>query len=673
MSKDHVTEEVLSPLVKQALASTPAHKKLRAVQIYPRQQTGPFYCKLYERGMPPYISTIEAVAAAMNQLIGYPELTPTVKAVKPRPQGHPYTLSQAVEYQDANQFPDSTLDHLAITRQREIAALTTYSLLMACDPDKHMYNWGKNERTNLLMHIDHDCAFGVLIEKIYPERRLPIGSSSARLILEYPNLILSLEEMFEIFDEETLHAFPNDEDTRPYNHPLKQYADKANYQGFSRLHEDLDFIQWKYFYLTKALLLQDEALVKRVIADHSVDESDDHQLDHLLFQTMMERHSLVRLALMYDERYLHFLTNNMPNLMATLEAEIEESNEHYDSDHPPLDFDTCKVKLKVLTTGVKANIATLTPEKKALRALLMTNVRINRALKIIHRIDEIIQSLDDHTNQLDAFIESHQKQLQNCWNTDQFSTLFNQLKLRGLPTHLINQYLERHANTTIEKAIKIIKEEINHAIKTFLARQESSRQYINKRLRLFICDHAQHYPMKNLPELLETLKALAPNDAVNHLCALLNRIPFPDWPNSFLLLFVAPPPGWRIELDKHYDQNTQSNFSKGYLFICALNTVNTDTARASLFKPHQQTAQSKLWHLITHKNQPSTTHLFTTDEISHIYNMTKTLPPTWFDLESLERAVTTAKEAGKVEISPFCDAEKFSFQIPQTCNPAPSV
>lgn len=610
----NVATKNLSPEVQQA------RQKLKAQgQDTPKALviSSGDYCKLYPPGTTPYISTIEAMASKLAQHVFFANITPPYQAyMPPTKNGKPYALSKAIEFQAADSLSDSTLNFLATNKKRQLAALSVKNLLAFRDPDKHMLNWGIMTGTGDIVEIDHDRAFGELPAKYQPDADFTQPSTEEDRIDRHPNLIHSIEEMFLVFDETTIQTFPNNDDLRPYNHPLKQSNNTDLFEGFKALAADPEFIQWKYYYLTKTVLMADEAVVDQLIEENSVGTTAD---DAALKKAILEPIQDLMNVLVYDRHYLAFLTTQMTHLEPALTAEISESNA-LRTTHPSLtDIDKLKLKLHELKETVTATIAQDTPQKKARRHYYGQMQRIMREQQVVLRLNWAIKRQQELQQTLHDFINKHASAgtlTEGHPDAKAISTrLFRLLESYQVPVSVVNVFFKKK-NWPLHSLFTHLQKHASQYLSRLSTRLTASHQYIDHHIKLLVTNYAVHCPEKDLRHFLDILRALPPKEAVAHFCSLLNRLPFTCWPVSFLMLAGDKNHSWQPQLKLHAEKYKTSHFRDGFLFVSALTATNSNALKAGFFKAHQVVAQNKLWQHLTQPEVQAT--IFTKEEWAHV-------------------------------------------------------
>lgn len=275
-------------------------------------------------GTKQYLATIEAVSAQLSALVLGVDFAPKVRvAANQSQETKPRLLSKSIQnYIPALQLDDLQISHLIRYKRREVVKLFLKIFCFA-EPDLHANgNWGINVDTKKIVNVDHGRAFSSFSALFSSPNERVGGETDVFLLSRYPHLVYTTDTMLNIISADDINNMPLFNDLRPYNTPFS-FIKPELLQKLHALRTNEEFIRWKFFYLTKYLLLITPTQVKKIVASHSIaaDDSDDRFCCEIL-----KRRAIIQEVLFSIPEYRQFLDITMPKLQNELQQEIAKYN-----------------------------------------------------------------------------------------------------------------------------------------------------------------------------------------------------------------------------------------------------------------------------------------------------------------------------------------------------------
>jgi len=386
-----------------------------------RGRTSEYYLKSYsKRDKPPdpYLSTVEAVGAELMRLVFSPSYTPKVRVVTLREtssDARPNVISKKINFKTINKLTENFFQFFN-KQQRGIIKLM---LTIFCfeESDLHKENCGI-DHANEIVKIDHDCLFGDFSNQLLSESEKFHGETSEEFLLPWPNLLYPPKDMFAIISEEDVVSLPRFHVTKPWNHPLDCFFDKsARDTQYEALSYDSEIIKWKYFYLTKYLVLLTLETVHLIIRDHSVG-SDEKDKEFESF--ILTRRQKIENVLLHIPEYYRFLKNVMSkqDMMNEFYKEIAAFNETFfdKQGHPKPHKQYRVLNVRKISETLNALIQTAErvkeldaqyPELWSTQKINIGIAKVKRETEACHRLVnglqqqiQVLQELDIEVNHL---------------------------------------------------------------------------------------------------------------------------------------------------------------------------------------------------------------------------------------------------------------------------------
>lgn len=358
------------------------------------EQFTPYHLKKYLKCDNPkqYLATIEAVSSSLMKLVFGADFTPKVRVVagggnSSSPQAISKTL---VNLRHFRTLTEANIAEIRNKKQRDLAKLL---LTVFCfkEPDLHAGNWGIDGDT--LVHFDNDRKFAPFSIQ-FAGAEAPAGAETdCAMLALWSNLIYSLEDAFSIVSPDDLLDMVLFKDLKPYNHPFKRTSSHLDTTLSGFLSSDPLFIQWKFFYLTKYLLLMTKDRVKTIIESHSIAPD---AMDDSFCAEIMTHHAKIKTALFYLPEYQAFLKNFSIELFNEMLSELSDYNKELCDKKGQIKLPKKKFAV-LLDTTLASDFAALqreardtinndTPEKAARRHIDLQLARIKRGIAAIQNI-----------------------------------------------------------------------------------------------------------------------------------------------------------------------------------------------------------------------------------------------------------------------------------------------
>jgi len=402
-----------------------------------------------------YLATIEAVGAHFLQLVFSPHFTPKVRVVEdPNFAEKPMVISKEIPgFRSAEFFSPDEITKLVNTKQRDFARLI---LIVFCfkNPDLHVRNWGVN-RNGDIVEFDQDqifCNFTYHFQGKYAQFN---GETEKFFLDRWPDLIYNLNEAFDIISDDDILNMPIFEDTKTYNHPLRRESrpiEEDQWNSFlGQLQKNHQFVQWKFFYLTKYLLLLSHERIETTIKSHSPKSANNDSINQDFLEHIKGRHLQIKDVLFHMPRneYQFFLDNIFPGLERELEKEITAYNASFSDchgvvkkhkEHHAVSWDWVKEALKKLKEEANLAIKENTIENQKKRRIRLEIARIFREINVTRTINEALNNptakhdvvyLEKRLQKAVGFINQHitllLKNNGDYFSTEDFTIIWNAL------------------------------------------------------------------------------------------------------------------------------------------------------------------------------------------------------------------------------------------------------
>lgn len=517
----------------------PPKTKLNALPVRKPTQNGrltPYHLKPFviTKDTKQYLATIEAVGAHLSALVFGVEFSPKVRVVAENPQEQkPKILSKTVEgYKPAFPLPDHIQFDLMKKNQRDMAKLFLKILCFA-EPDLHAGgNWGIDQATGKVANIDHGRAFGSFSMEFSSEEEQTDCETEPEVLKRYPNLVYTSDEILNIISADDIHSMPLFDDLRPYNTPFN--PTKSGYlQHLKALQKDSEFIQWKFFYLTKYLLLLTPERIKTIIRGHSIAEDE---LDNRFCNIILNRQKMIRETLLTMPDYQAFLAKNMLQLWNALRQEIDKYNSLFCSKNniPKPHKQHYLILLRMVSTELRglqqeacAALTSDTAEKKRMQTIALDIARIKREITAFYNYSRAVR--DNTSRWRDA-----ECMLNHTLSSKKYSALDSFEKkqvLNFLVTHnFIQKTFEDFLQYEKDKPLRDFFHFILDSRIVMQGRQEYSIRYFFGQVKVLFMDYGSALSKNQLSDIWNTIQEKDLTNKNNMLLLCCEHCPLENTP-----------------------------------------------------------------------------------------------------------------------------------------------
>jgi hypothetical protein len=281
--------------------------------------------KILSSNEDPYIAAVEATAGDLyNFIASNPKITPKVRVITTKDSSGirmptAVVSKQITGYKDAKKLSIVELNQLITTRPKQFAALLVSAYVLE-ENDLHRGNWGIDDAGNIVK-IDNDMTLFSLTCS-YKGWSPHSSFSDESSLSSWPNGLYTRFEAFSHVSCDDLINFPLLTDQKPHNWPLKDFP------AIEALQDNAAFVHWKYFYLTKSLLL-DEAKIKHIADAHSNDSIKNNQLAKHLGERILKIKQTLLCIPEYHDFFTDFEKNTGQSLQDALFEEISIYNQEF--------------------------------------------------------------------------------------------------------------------------------------------------------------------------------------------------------------------------------------------------------------------------------------------------------------------------------------------------------
>ncbi|MCX7121468.1 MAG: hypothetical protein NTZ67_06810 [Gammaproteobacteria bacterium] len=385
----------------------------------PKKKSGntPYFFKPYYKNgnAHPYLATIEAVGAHLLQLVFSPHFTPKVRVVHDAKfQGRPIVISKVIPgFRPASRLSVYEMIEFANTKQRDFARL---SLIVFCfkNPDLHIQNWGVDVN-QCIVEFDQDQLFCNFTHGFQGDASQLGDETEDYVLSKWPELIYDLSDAFGVVSADDVLNMPIFEDLKTYNHPLRRscgpFVNDPWYFISKQLQKDDVFIQWKFFYLTKYLILLSHERIETTIKSHSPASPGNDHFNAAFLRHIENRHKQIQDVLFHmpHNEYQTFLNKVFPSLEKELENEMLAYNQLFcdregelkgHKAHHVVSAAWIKEALKRLKEEASLAVKENTIENQKKRRMELQVTRITREINVIQKINAVLlQPTPDHNVQ----------------------------------------------------------------------------------------------------------------------------------------------------------------------------------------------------------------------------------------------------------------------------------
>lgn len=272
----------------------------------------------------PFIASCEATMSDCYQIIA-PEITPDVEVIANNSKLIAIISKQVENYKSYGDCSSYELEQLLSNKKKELAALLV-SAYVTADDDLHDDNWGfslvYNDNNNIdfekskIVKIDNDlAAFSHTFQ--YSGRAL--RAKDIDIITDFPNRSYRATQAFDISIYD-IKKFPLLTLYKSNHWPFRKNTSFAEF-----LYHDDEFQNAKFFYFTKALLLNNK-LIRNITNAHSL-KTDKNKSEKLVKYLSNRISKLKNCLISMPEYHQHLFT--APNLINYILAEIGYYNKKF--------------------------------------------------------------------------------------------------------------------------------------------------------------------------------------------------------------------------------------------------------------------------------------------------------------------------------------------------------
>ena len=542
----------------------------------------PYFFKLPDRDTGKFIPAIEAVGAHLMRLVFGPTTVPKTRYVfNPADSDQSYSIAKMIpNFRSATKMSEE--EHHKITTCH-IAKLHL-KILCFQDPDLHGINWGIDVDGNLTLP-DNDRLFGDFSNKIRKgtDGFMAPDIMDATDIFNWKNLIYTISDAFSVVSAEDILNTLEFKDLKPYNHPFFNF----NAPIFHLDSEDkkTDSLIWKFFYLTKYLMLLTSERVLTIIADHS---PADDMFRQSFFDEIMTHKTKIEQTLFYMPTYQDFLTTDLPKYYDVMQSELNNYNAEFldKNNHEKPHKAHHIVRLDIphrLNAEIDAFVQTAqacfnadTEAKKAQRDIQLCLSRLQRDANALTTFPKIKQNDADRIKRFDDEIKTSRlpREALAHYTAETKKSLSNFLKNYGLKNTEILTYILNNGKKTLSECIPV-----------FRAHIEKQKKHLKIRENDTITDFLQN--IEALTNLLRECGAYFTEEDIKKIMLLVNQ-----HPNSFNLSFAD------IFLQSVLSEKIPNEFWKWFCYYI-------EEKKIEQYMPDQKTDFKKFCHSIVHIKKTS--------------------------------------------------------------------
>ncbi len=365
-----------------------------------------------------FLASTEAIAGDLLRLVFGVDFTPKVRvAIDPYQEFKPCVISKEIEFTAAAKLLPPKIDYTGYYRQQLITTqqrgLAKLLLTVFCfgEGDLHTHNWGIDQHSKQIVIIDHDRIFAEFSNQLHAKRKQFNHETSKTLLKQWPNLIYHPKEAFELICSEEILFLPLFPVSKPFNDPLYPFTSLQR----KTLTDDKTFNQWKYFYLTKFLILLTDDTLDDIIQDHCVDFPECHVKEIELKKWLLDRKKSIQETLLSMPEYREFLKNHLQTLMPELLEEIKQYNQSFCDHHGNIkpkkayrviQIDSIKINLSRLCDLAKKeeSVELYIREK---RLIQIETQRIEREKNIFSYLNAAYITQLSNIDDLKALVQTH--------------------------------------------------------------------------------------------------------------------------------------------------------------------------------------------------------------------------------------------------------------------------
>lgn len=378
-------------------------------------ESTPYHLKNYTGQPKRYLAVVEAVSSSLMKLAFGANFTPKVRVVTNRVKKAQVISRSLPDFRSVGCLEPSELHSIRNTQQRGLAKILLTPFCFQ-EPDLHTGNWGMSNQR--IVTIDHDRKYASFSQEVVGENSNISAETTHRLLKPFPNSIYSVNDTFSVISPEDLQDMVFFKDIKPYNHPFRKRKINFIDELTKELSTNPEFIQWKFFYLTKYLLLLTPERVQTIIESHSLDS--DLCNNNKFHSAIMAHREKIKEALFHLPKYQAFLEHFSPELHNELISEIEACNaELHDKEGK---VKTHKQKFEISIAALSDDFKALreevfraqaedTPEKAAQRAITLEIARIKREKSAV---DTTVKAIEIETKRY----ENLNNLIKHLWKTN---------------------------------------------------------------------------------------------------------------------------------------------------------------------------------------------------------------------------------------------------------------
>ncbi|OGT51765.1 MAG: hypothetical protein A3E84_05175 [Gammaproteobacteria bacterium RIFCSPHIGHO2_12_FULL_42_13] len=285
-------------------------------------------------------TSFAASAHMMGMIFSNTYSTKTRVSVPQNPPGMPNDINSlsflySKKIEDFMTWYDLPFEEIKtrISRNKREFVTIMLEILLFRDPDKHIGNIAIDKRTGHVCSVDHDMKNPDTIDASAPNATCYGDVRTAQEAIKHFNTLHSANRAFAFISIDDIKLFPATTDYFPFNHPIfSVYSISGNTGNTSQdcetmlkaLSEDPEIIHWKFYLITKYLLLMTDENIRTSVLANSVNDTDTQ--DEIEIQHCIAHRERIKRAMLFTPEYHDFLKKAPPQLRAQLLNEIQEYN-----------------------------------------------------------------------------------------------------------------------------------------------------------------------------------------------------------------------------------------------------------------------------------------------------------------------------------------------------------